>query len=161
VTNGVAAQFLVDEALHILHSLSDTHNQKDTLPASPSAQFIIKVLTFVKSLSFIQYSSQEQPVTIHDSRGDNVKKAMGLLSKAAEADNPDALFLLGELNFVSPPGPLSYLTHLLMTVRELFKGELSRGFLVVKYLRSKDGEFNRNAFTRIHVCHRNRKCRRT
>lgn len=103
MTNGVAAQFLVDEALHILHSLSDTHNQKDTLPASPSAQFIINVLTFVKSLSFIQYSSQEQPVTLHDSRGDNVKKAMGLLSKAAEADNPDALFLLGELNFVPSP----------------------------------------------------------
>jgi hypothetical protein len=99
---GAAAQFLVDDALHILHSLSDIHNQKDTILASPLAQFTATVVTFLKSLSFIQYSSQEEPVTIHDSRGDHVKKAIGLLAKAAEADNPDALFLLGELNFVSP-----------------------------------------------------------
>jgi hypothetical protein len=71
------------------------------------AQFTATVFTFLKSLPFIQYSSQEEPVTIHDSWGDNVKKAMGLLAKAAEADNPDALYLLGELNFV-PSTTLSF-----------------------------------------------------
>jgi hypothetical protein len=94
------AQFLVDEALDILHSISNTPHQKDTPPTSPIVGAVFKVLEFFKSLAFIQYSSQEEPVNVHDSQVDNVKKAMGLLSKAAEADNPDALFLLGELNFV-------------------------------------------------------------
>jgi hypothetical protein len=74
------------------------------------AQVTVKLLTFLKSLSFIQYSSQEEPAPIHDARGDSVKKAMGLLSKAAEADNRDALYLLGELNFVpsTPPALLEF-----------------------------------------------------
>jgi hypothetical protein len=91
---------LVDEALHILHSLSDTPTPGGTASSSHLAHYTNKLLHFLKSLSLIQYTSQEEPLSTHDPRAESVKKAMHLLSKAAEADNPDALFLLGELNFV-------------------------------------------------------------
>jgi hypothetical protein len=51
-------------------------------------------------MSFLQYSSQEEPLTTHKEKYDTLEKAMDLLTKAAEKQNSDALYLLGELNFV-------------------------------------------------------------
>lgn len=103
------AQFLVDESLHILHSLPDTQSSVDTPLSSPLAHYTYKLFRFLKSLSFIQYTSQEEPLSAHGTRVESVKRAMNMLSKAAEADNPDALFLLGELNFVPTFTPLNAL----------------------------------------------------
>src|SRR5207248_4280476 len=53
-----------------------------------------------KSLSLIQYSSQEEVETYPDLNSETVQKAMRLLTKAAKSENSDAIYLLGELNFV-------------------------------------------------------------
>ena len=154
------AQFLVDEALHILHTLSDTKSSTDTPPSSTLAHYIGKLFTFLKSLSFIQYTPQEEPLSTHDYRGKNIKKAMDLLRKAAETDNPDALFLLGELNFV-PTNPAIFVCkgpRELIVVRKLFKSKLSTSIPVVNCVSRENWEFHCNALARIHVCHRNRKC---
>ena len=127
------AQILVGDALNILHSLSDTPSSADTPSSSPLAHYTAKLFNFLKALSFIRYTSQEEPLQTHDSRGESVKKAMELLYKAAEADNPDALFLLGELNFV-PTNPAIAVLHgprELIVVRKLFKSELSTSIPMV------------------------------
>jgi hypothetical protein len=56
----------------------------------------------MKSISFLQYSSQEEPLTPHTEKHDTLERAISLLTKAAEQQNSDALYLLGELNFVYP-----------------------------------------------------------
>jgi len=156
----VKAQFLVDEALHILHTLSDAQSSTDTPPSSTLAHYIAKLFTFLKSLSLIQYTPQEEPLSTHDFREKTVRKAMDLLHKAAEMDNPDALFLLGELNFV-PTTPAISVCKGLIVVRKLFKSKLSTSVPVAKCVGRENWEFHCNAPAGIHVCHRNRKRCRT
>ena len=102
----ITAQFLVDDALHILSSFSQSRPQSDTTSSSIFLRLLRKLLDFIKSLSFLQYTSQEEPLSSStDPKADNLAKVMELLSKAAKADNADAMYLLGELNFV-PSVPL-------------------------------------------------------
>jgi TPR repeat protein len=110
-----AAQFLVDDAIQILSSLSHNHESSNLTSTSIFVRFLRRIFDVLKSLSFLQYSSQEEPLTSSDGRQTNLKKAMQLLTKAAESDNPDAMYLLGELNFVYA-GPSDILT----VVRKLF-----------------------------------------
>jgi hypothetical protein len=64
-----------------------------------------KAFEFLESWSFIQYTSQEEPLVPTDITSQNVTKAMQLLAKAAESENSDAIYLLGELNFVLSLNP--------------------------------------------------------
>jgi hypothetical protein len=96
----MTAKFLVDDALQILSSLSKTHIPPDTPSSSAFVRLLWGTLEFLKSLSFIQYTSLEESVSSGDPRSDSYKKAIQLLSKAAESENSDAMYLLGELNFV-------------------------------------------------------------
>ena len=57
---------------------------------------------------------------------------MKLLTKAANAHNPDAMYLLGELNFV----PLRIYSSELTIVRKLFPGKLCRSIQMVPKPRS-------------------------
>jgi len=97
-------QFLVDDALHMLSSLSHSHARSDTTSSSMFLRLLAKFIDFTKSLSFLQYSSQEeQQSSSTDPKTQSLQKAVKLLTKAARADNTDAMYLLGELNFVPPP----------------------------------------------------------
>jgi TPR repeat protein len=96
----IAAQFLVDDALQILSSLSQNHESPNKTSTSVIVRFLWRLFDILKSLSFLQSLSQEEPLTSSDSRQNNLRKAMQLLQKAAESDNSDAMYLLGELNFV-------------------------------------------------------------
>ena len=96
----IAAQFLVDDALQILSSLSHNHESLDKTSTSIFVRFLWRLFDILKSFSFLQSLSQEEPLTSSDSRQNNLRKAMQLLTKAAESDNSDAMYLLGELNFV-------------------------------------------------------------
>ena len=96
----IAAQFLVDDALQILSSLSNTIHTSDTPLSSFFVRLLEKIFDFLKSLSFIHYSSQEEPLASSDTRSSTASKAMQLLKKAAKSENSDAIYLLGELSFV-------------------------------------------------------------
>jgi hypothetical protein len=102
----MTAQFLVEDALQIISSLSNTHHTSDSPSPSVFVRFLEKIFAFLKSLSFIQYSSQEQPLTSSDTSSERVSEAMQLLSKAAKSENSDAIYLLGELNFVRSLNPV-------------------------------------------------------
>jgi TPR repeat protein len=96
----IAAQFLVDDALQILSSLSPNHESPDKTSTSIVVRFLWRLFDILKSLSFLRSLPQEEPLTSSDSRQNNLRKAMQLLQKAAESENSDAMYLLGELNFV-------------------------------------------------------------
>src|SRR5277367_485042 len=55
------AQFLVDDALQILSSFSQSHIHSDTPSSSIFIRLLGSIFDFIKSLSFLQYSSQEEP----------------------------------------------------------------------------------------------------
>ena len=95
----ISAQFLVDDALQILSSLSNSRPQ-DTSSSSVFVRSLWKIFDFLKTLSFIKYSSQEEALVFSDTKSENLKRAMELLTKAAKFENSDAIYLLGELNFV-------------------------------------------------------------
>jgi hypothetical protein len=97
-----AAQFLVDDALQILSSLSQTHGSPEISTSSIFLRFMWKTFDILKSLSFLQYSSQEEPLSYHDTTQEHYENALQLLTKAGETGNSDAMYLLGELNFVNP-----------------------------------------------------------
>jgi TPR repeat protein len=110
-----AAQFLVDDAMQILSSLANNYESSDPSSSSVFVRLLSRVFDILKSLSFLQSPSQEEPVSFSDGRQTQVRKAMQLLTKAAESDNPEAMYLLGELNFVFTLAP-----GILTLVRELF-----------------------------------------
>lgn len=100
-TSAELAQFLVDDALHILSSLSHNYTPEVTHSSSAFARMPNHIFNFVKSLSFLRSSSQEEPLSSStDNKSEKLKKAMRLLRKAADSNNPDAIYLLGELSFV-------------------------------------------------------------
>lgn len=149
------AQFLIDDALQILSLLSQSHAHSDTPSSSIFIRLLGRIFDFIKSLSFLQYSSQEELLSSStDSKADNLEKAMNLLTKAANAHNPDAMYLLGELNFVHPPhvSPDFQLT----IVRKLFRSKLRRSIQMVPKPRSTQRKFNCLALTRLHVRNRHR-----
>lgn len=86
--------------MQILSSLSVNYEGSDASSSSVLVRFLSRIFDILKSLSFLQSSSQEEPVSSSDGRQTQVRKAMQLLTKAAESDNLDAMYLLGELNFV-------------------------------------------------------------
>jgi len=94
------AQLLVDDALQILSGLSQSRSSSDTSSSSFFVRILFRILEILKSMSFLQYSSQEEPLTTHNEKYDTLEKAMDLLTQSAEKQNSDALYLLGELNFV-------------------------------------------------------------
>jgi hypothetical protein len=121
----VVAHFLVDDALHILSALSRTHSSSESTSSSIFLRFLLRALDILKSVSFLQYSSQEEPLTAHSEKHDTLEQAMSLLTKAAEMHNSDALYLLGELNFVPP-----FLDHIdcsMATIRKQIIASLSNG----------------------------------
>lgn len=65
-------------------------------------RFLLKIIDILKSLSFLGSSSQEEPLHSVEPQNEELTKAMNLLTQAAEQHNPDALYLLGHLNFVRP-----------------------------------------------------------
>jgi hypothetical protein len=99
-----AAQFLVNDALQILSSLSQNHGSSETPKSSIFLRFMWKTFDILKSLSFIQYSSQEEPLSYDDTTQEYYDNALQLLAKAGEMGNSDAMYLLGELNFVNAHG---------------------------------------------------------
>ena len=117
----IVAHFLVDDALHILSTLSRTNSSSESTSSSLFVRLLFRLLNILKSVSFLQYSSQEEPLMSHTEKHDTLENAMSLLNKAAEMQNSDALYLLGELNFVAS---LSW--TLLIIVWQLFQSRLSR-----------------------------------
>src|SRR5579862_6792327 len=97
----IVAHFLVDDALHILSTLSRTNSSSESTSSSLFVRLLFRLLNILKSVSFLQYSSQEEPLMSHTEKHDTLENAMSLLNKAAEMQNSDALYLLGELNFVA------------------------------------------------------------
>lgn len=96
----IVAQFLVDDALQILSSLSHNRPSSESTSSSVFVRVLFRILEILKSITVLQYSAQEEPLTHHSEKHDTLEQAMSLLSKAAEKQNSDALYLLGELNFV-------------------------------------------------------------
>ena len=86
--------------MKILSTLSNTYNSSDASSPSIFVRLLWRVFKFIKSLSLIQYSSQDELATYTDANLQTVQKAMRLLRKAAKSENSDAIYLLGELNFV-------------------------------------------------------------
>jgi hypothetical protein len=139
----------------MLSLLSQSHAHSDTPSSSIFIRLLRRIFDFIKSLSFLQYSSQEELLSSPtDSKGDNLEMAMKLLTKAANAHNPDAMFLLGELNFV-PPRPISPDIQLTI-VRKLFHSKLCRSIQMVPKPRSTQRKFNCLTLTRLHVRNRHR-----
>lgn len=116
----IVAHFLVDDALHILSALSRNNSSSESTSSSLFFRLLFRVLDILKSISFLQYSSQEEPLTSHNEKHNTLETAISLLNKAAEMQNSDALYLLGELNFVSP-----FTWTLLIVVWQLFESRLS------------------------------------
>jgi len=97
------AQFLVDDALNILSSISYNHSSLDTPSSSKFVRLLFKFMDLLKSLSLLASSSQEEPLHAMELRNEHLTKALNLLTQAAAQQNPDALYLLGHLNFVRSP----------------------------------------------------------
>jgi hypothetical protein len=150
----IGAQFLVDDAMQILSSLASNYESSDPSSSSVFVRLLSRVFDILKSLSFLQSSSQEEPVSSSDARQTQVRKAMQLLTKAAESNNPDAMYLLGELNFVVTLAP-----DILTLVRELFIPRLPKVIQMVPETSRKGWQRNSTAPYGIHVCYWNRKCR--
>src|SRR5271154_5149144 len=84
--------------------MSSSYNSSDSASSSIFIRLLSRLLDFLKSLSFLRASSQEEPLASpNDIKAENLQKAMQLLTKAAEANNAEAAYLLGELNFVIIP----------------------------------------------------------
>jgi hypothetical protein len=147
------AQFLVDDAMQILSSLSHNHKSPDQTSTSIFVRFSWRIFDILKSFSFLRYSSQEEPLRSFDSRQTNLKKAMQLLTKAAESDNSDAMYLLGELNFV-----YTCPSDILIVVRKLFCSRLSQVVQMVPKISTEGWKCNSTPPDGIYVRHWNWKC---
>lgn len=145
------AQLLVRDALRILSSISRSHNSSETASSSFFVRFLSKFFDILRSLSFLQSLSQEEPLVSLEA-SENIKTAMQLLTKAAESENSDARYLLGELNFVLH----AFKVPLISIVRELLESKLSRSVQMVPATSSDGWKFHGASFIRIHVRNRNR-----
>jgi len=62
-------------------------------------RILLKLVEVLKSVSFLQYASQEEPLAT-GSKTETYQRALSLLTEAAEAGNEEAIYLLAEINFV-------------------------------------------------------------
>ena len=117
-------------------------------------RIVSKFFDVLKSLSFLQSFSQEEPLTSPEHTS-NLNKAIQFLTKAAESENSDALFLLGELNFVSSDQSWSWQC----LVRKLLQSKLSRRIQMAPETSSERWKFHSATSVGIYVCYRNWQCR--
>jgi hypothetical protein len=93
------AQFLVEDALQILSSLSKDQESNEATSNTVYMRILLKLVEVLKSISFLQYASQEEPLAT-GSKTETYQRALSLLTEAAEAGNEEAIYLLAEINFV-------------------------------------------------------------
>jgi hypothetical protein len=94
------AQILVDDALQLLSSLSPAYNPSESATMSAFLRVLWRTIDILKSMSFLRYSSQEEPLSYDDGKTKDYERAVQLLTKAGEMGNSEAMYLLGDLNFV-------------------------------------------------------------
>ena len=100
----------VNEALNILSVLQNKRNAALDIPAQTSPWYFTAVRQHLPTLPpsinkflstlFISGVSQELPMQHEIAEGKRINETVALLQIAAKDDNPDALYLLGQIYLV-------------------------------------------------------------